>query len=227
MILHYLQVRDFGSLPAVWTLCHPVRTLICPQFQPSGRRTIPSRRLTDQRIIRPDNVDFRLDTHLHRKAFILACIRLDVSAARPDDVQWSINFRFPFQVQIREDWCNRPDDVDSSPDELIHKARIAIQIQPSGPKSAWSGRAFNKYGNCVFNFNRPDTYLSCSGRELNIYGNCVLKINHPDDSASTSRRGSQTGKIFSENLRIFYRTVVRPDSVRTYHSSRPFWTLSL
>jgi hypothetical protein len=30
MILHCLQVRDFGSLPAVWTACHPVRTLICP-----------------------------------------------------------------------------------------------------------------------------------------------------------------------------------------------------
>jgi hypothetical protein len=100
--------------------------------------------------------------------------------SRPDDVQWSISFRFSFQVQIREDWCNRPDDVDSRPEALIHKARIAIQIQPSGRQLAWSGHAFNRYGNCVFNFNRPNACLSWSGRALNSYGNCVVKINSPD-----------------------------------------------
>jgi hypothetical protein len=67
-----------------------------------------------------------------------------------------------------------------SPDALIHKARIAIQIQPSGRQSAWSGRAFHRYGNCVFNFNRPDACLSWSGRALNRYGNCVLKINRSE-----------------------------------------------
>jgi hypothetical protein len=41
-------------------------------------------------------------------------------------------------------------------------------------------------------------------------------------SASPSRRGSQTGKIFSKNLKIFCRVVGRPDGVRNYHSSRPF-----
>jgi hypothetical protein len=44
----FLQVRGFGSLLAVRTTCHPFRTLICPQFQPSGRHTIPSGSLTDQ-----------------------------------------------------------------------------------------------------------------------------------------------------------------------------------
>jgi hypothetical protein len=136
--------------------------------------------------------------------------------------------------------------VDSRLDALIHKARIAIQIQPSGRQSAWSGRAFNKYGNCVFNFNHPDACLSWSGRALNKYGNCVLKINRPDDealygnylqrtcyrpddNASPSRRGSQIGKIFSENLRILVAQlsvwtahVHRPDGSRIYQSSRPF-----
>jgi hypothetical protein len=70
--------------------------------------------------------------------------------------------------------------VDSRPDALIHKARITIQIQPSGRQSAWSRRAFNGYGNCIFNFNHPDACLSWSGRALNRYGNCVLKINRPD-----------------------------------------------
>jgi hypothetical protein len=70
--------------------------------------------------------------------------------------------------------------VDSRPDALIHKARIVIQIQLSGCLSAWSGRAFNKYGNCGFNFNRLDACLSWSGRALIRYGNCVLKINRLD-----------------------------------------------
>lgn len=124
--------------------------------------------------------------------------------------------------------------MDSRPDALIHKARIAIQIQPSGRQSAWSERAFNRYGNCVFNFNRSDACLSWFGRSLNRYRNCVLKINRLDShppwferakpymKITCSRRatvrttvphrhGSQIGKIFSENLRILCRTVVHPD----------------
>jgi hypothetical protein len=144
--------------------------------------------------------------------------------------------------------------VDSRPDALIHKVRIAIQIQLSGHQSAWSRRPFNRYGNCVLNFNRLDACLSWSGRGLNRYGNCVLKINRPDghppwsgrakalyenylqrtcdrpdDSTSSSERGSQTGKIFSENLKILVvqlsiRTahVHCPDDARIYQSSRPF-----
>jgi hypothetical protein len=70
--------------------------------------------------------------------------------------------------------------VDSRPNALIHKARIAIQIQSSRRQSAWSGRTFNRYGNCVFNFNLLDACLSWSGRTLNRYENYVLKINRPD-----------------------------------------------
>jgi hypothetical protein len=35
---------------------------------------------------------------------------------------------FLSKTQIWEDCCNRPNDVDSRPDVLIHKASIAIQI---------------------------------------------------------------------------------------------------
>jgi len=35
------------------------------------------------------------------------------------------------KYNLMEDCFNRPDDVDSRPDALIHKARIAIQISPS------------------------------------------------------------------------------------------------
>jgi hypothetical protein len=82
--------------------------------------------------------------------------------------------------------------VDSCLDALIHKARIAIQIQPSGLQSTWS---FHRYGNCVFNFNRPDACLSWSGHTLNSYENCVLKINRLDGHPPWSRCAKPYMKI--------------------------------
>jgi hypothetical protein len=151
-----------STVPAFWKTCHTVRTPDRPS------------------IIRLDDVNFCPDSSLYRETSVPACIRPDVSAALPDDVQWSISFIFYFHDQIREDWCNRPDNVDSRLDVLIHKARIAFQIQPFGRQSALSGCAFNRYGNCEFNFNRLDACLSWSGRALIWYGNCMLKINRPD-----------------------------------------------
>jgi hypothetical protein len=78
--------------------------------------------------------------------------------------------------------------VDSCPDALLLKARIAIQIQLSGRLLAWSGRACILYGNCGFNFNRLDACLSWSGLALNRYGNCMLKINRPDGHTPWSGR---------------------------------------
>jgi len=54
-------------------------------------------------------------------------------------VRTSINDRsasYSFQVQDMGRLIHRPDDVVSRPDALIHKARIAIQISPSGRQSA-------------------------------------------------------------------------------------------
>jgi hypothetical protein len=65
---------------------------------------------------------------------------------------------------------------------------MAIQIQPSERQSAWSGRAFNRYGNYVFNFNHPDACLSWSGRALKRYGNCLFNFNRPDACLSWSGR---------------------------------------
>jgi hypothetical protein len=44
-ILYSLQVRKFGSLPAVRTTCLPVRTPSCPKLHLSGRCVIPSGQL--------------------------------------------------------------------------------------------------------------------------------------------------------------------------------------
>jgi hypothetical protein len=78
--------------------------------------------------------------------------------------------------------------MDFRQDALLLKARIANQIQPSGRLSAWSRRAFNRYGNCGFDFNRSDDCLSWSGHMHSKYGNCVLKINRPDGHPPWSGR---------------------------------------
>jgi hypothetical protein len=84
---------------------------------------------------------------------------------------------FLSKTQIWEDCCNRPNDVNSRPDTLIHKASIVIQIQTSGRQPAWSERASIRYGNCMHQINRsedhppsPDTRslymeITYSGRE--------------------------------------------------------------
>jgi len=45
---------------------------------------------------------------------------------------------FLSKIQIWEDRCNRPGDMDSRPDVLIHKASRAFKIQMSGRQSSWS-----------------------------------------------------------------------------------------
>jgi hypothetical protein len=63
-----------------------------------------------------------------------------------------------------------------------------------------------------------------------LYGNYLQwACDRPDDTASASRRGSQTGKILSKNLRIsiaqlsFWTTYDhRLDGTHIYQSSHPF-----
>jgi len=142
-ILHSLQVRKLGSLQAVQTTCHTVRTLIY------------------QSIIRPDDENFPSGCPSLSRSFDSSWLHLSERNAKssgrssefekipvfqcihPNDVA-TPSGRFSvfnqasdsFQVQLWEDWCNRPDDVDSRPDALLLKARITIQIQLSGRQSA-------------------------------------------------------------------------------------------
>jgi hypothetical protein len=46
--------------------------------------------------------------------------------------------RFLSKTQIWEVRCNRPDDVESRPNALIHKASITFKIQTSRRQSSWS-----------------------------------------------------------------------------------------
>jgi hypothetical protein len=120
--------------------------------------------------------------------------------------------------------------MDSRPEVLLLKARIAIQTQPSGRQSAivrtraqqiWKLRVEDQLSG------RPSPMVQT--REA-LYGNYLQRTcDCPDASASLSRRGSQTGKIFSKNLGILVAQlsvqtthVHRPDGTRIYQSSRPF-----
>jgi len=69
-----------STIPSVRTTCH---TILTPE-RPS--------------IIRPDNVYFRPDPSLYREAFVPACIYPDVSAARPDALQYTI--KLPIHSKI-------------------------------------------------------------------------------------------------------------------------------
>jgi len=110
------------------------------KHHPFGRRVFPSG---------PFTVSRSFCSSLHPSG------RLSSPSERPSVFDQASD---SFQNSIWEDCCNRPDDVNFCPDALLLKARIAIQIQPSGRLSAWSGHAFNRYGNCGFDFNRPDAH---------------------------------------------------------------------
>jgi hypothetical protein len=79
----FLQVRDFGSLQVVRTKCHPVRMLIGPQFHPSGRRAIPSRRPTDQAsFVRTTWISIRTLIYIEKLLLQLASVRTSQQPVR-------------------------------------------------------------------------------------------------------------------------------------------------
>jgi hypothetical protein len=113
------------------------------------------------------------------------------------------SFRFSFQNQIWEDCCNRPDEVDSHPDALLLKASLRFKFNRPDANLPWSGRAYDRYGNCVQQITCLDGHPAWSGRVKPLQGNYLQRTyDRQDDRSLPSRRGSQTGKIFSEIFRI-------------------------
>jgi hypothetical protein len=139
---------------------HFQKTLHCKkdkrfQFpcQPSGRRVILSRRPSVHCSIRPDDMFIptgsQTDQHhpSGRRIFsvwTLHCIEkllLQLASIRTSQqpVWTQISTRTvsnSFQVPIKGRSIIRPDDVVSHPDARLLKARIAIQLSPSGRQSA-------------------------------------------------------------------------------------------
>jgi hypothetical protein len=127
--------------------CFRVRRFLVP-CQPSGRCviqsgrpsvTVPSFRTTCHtvwtpdrpNIIRSDDVHFRPDHPLCREGSVqLAFVRTSQQPVRTPLCTRTVSDSF--QVPIKGRLINCPDDVVSRPDAHLHKARIEIQIHPSG-----------------------------------------------------------------------------------------------
>jgi hypothetical protein len=121
--------------------CHPVRTSICPLFHLSRLRAIPSKRPDRPTIIRSDDVDFLLDPPLYREAFVPACIRPDVSAARLDASQYLT------KLQILSKFLYGKIDATVRTTWILIRTRFSLRQESQ------------------FKFNRPDASLPSSGRE--------------------------------------------------------------
>jgi hypothetical protein len=139
---------------------HFQKTLHCEkerrfQFpcQQSGRHVIPSGRPSVHCSIRPDDVFILIgpqtDQHhpsgrrifsvwtlhcIEKLLFQLASVRTSQQPVRKHISTRTVSDSF--QVQIEGRSINRPDDVVSCLDARLLKARIAIQMSPSGHQSA-------------------------------------------------------------------------------------------
>jgi hypothetical protein len=114
---------------------------------PSWKNLIPC--------ICPDDVIFHPDTQLSKHQpsrrrelsvwtllcvenlrTVPACIISDFSATRLEDLSVRQVERFLSKTQIWEDSCNRPNNVCSRPDAILHKASRAYKIQQSRRQSS-------------------------------------------------------------------------------------------
>jgi len=127
----YCPDAQLSNASAVRTTCQTVRTHIILKHHPFGQREFPSG---------PFSVS---------RSFELLWLASFRTFQQPVRTILSVrsSFRISCQTQIWEEWYNRPDDVDSRPDALIHKAER---------QSAWSGRPCIRYGNWVHQISRPD-----------------------------------------------------------------------
>jgi len=146
--------RDSAIQSAFRRFCTIYKLEKLDPLQPSGRRDIPSS------IIRPDDENFPSGPSSMSRSFELlqlASVRMFQQHVRTTLSVWQ-TMGFLSKTQIWEDPCNRPEDVDSHPDELIHKVSIAFKIQTSRCQSSWSGRASYWYGKCIHLINRLDDH---------------------------------------------------------------------
>jgi hypothetical protein len=112
---------------------HP--TSICPLFHPFGRRVHPD--WTPDRLASSVQMSYLSVRTLHcieKLLFQLASVRTSQQPVRTSISDRSASDSFQVQNMGRLIHCL--DDVVSRLDALINKARIAIQISPSGRQSA-------------------------------------------------------------------------------------------
>jgi len=150
-ILHSLQVRkirfptsrpddvsyspdaQLSNASTIRTTSHTVRTLIRLKHHLSGRRGFPSGPSSLSR-------SFEL-LQLASVRTIQQLVRMILSVRS--------SLKISFQTQIWKDYCNCSDDVDSRPATLLLKASSQFKINSSDASLPWSGRAYDRYENCV------------------------------------------------------------------------------
>jgi hypothetical protein len=134
--------KIFSSLSAVRTIEPSRPDDHLSLFHPSGRRTIPSGLQTDQASsVRTTFLSVRT---MCLSVRTLHCVEKVLSSLHPSGRFSSTSghlsvleqSQISFQVPIKGRSINRPDDVVSRPDACLLKAKIAIQISPSGRLTA-------------------------------------------------------------------------------------------
>jgi hypothetical protein len=150
--------RDLAIQSSSRRFCTVYKSMKSDPLQLSRRRDIPPRRPTVQSIIHPDDENFSSEPSSVSRSFELfhlASVQTFQQHVRtPLSVRSAMGFLS--KTQIWEDSCNCPNDVDSRPDALIHKASRAFKIRTSERRSSWSERPSFIYGNCVHQINRSD-----------------------------------------------------------------------
>jgi hypothetical protein len=121
--------------------------------------------------------------------------------------------RFLSKSQLWEDCCNRPDDMDSRPDALIHKASITFKSRcphdcPHGPNS----RASNMEIACIRTTVRTTIPLVRT-REALVWKLLAAKVRSSGRQDTTVRTHLKNKKEFQRNFQKADRTVVRPDAL--------------
>jgi hypothetical protein len=143
------KVREIESLAFVRTTWYSVRTLNCPS------------------IIRLDDENFLSGPSSVSRSFELFQVASVQTSQQHVQTTFSVRLamEFLFKIQIWKDSCNRPDDVCSRSDALLHNASRAFNVQLSGLQSSWSGCSKPWYENYVqLKCNRPDARATPSGR---------------------------------------------------------------
>jgi hypothetical protein len=183
----------------------------------AGRRAIPSGCPNRPSIIRPDDVDFRPNTSLY--SIMLQILSKFIYGKIDETVRTRFSLRQESQFKFNHPHSSLP----SSGRVCILYGNCGFDFNRPDAYLSWSERAHNKYGNFVLKINRPDGHPPWSGRAKALYGNYLQRTcDRPDDSVSPSGRSSQTGKIFSENLKNSGHTVVRPDGSGSLFGRRPY-----
>jgi hypothetical protein len=150
-------------------MCHPVRMHICLLFHPSGRCVIPSGLQTDKHHFSGRRASSVRTPTSYREASVPACSVWTFSAARPDAYQFSNSSLILSKFQEREDQST--DRTMWYPIRTRVSVRQESQFKNDRPDvwQLWSGRWCIVYGNCRFDFNRPDVSPSWSVKNWNDF----------------------------------------------------------